>query len=187
MPILKSEPSLFPENLFQGEETGTQCWWALYTMSRQEKTLMRYLFQRQISYYCPIVPNQYRSPAGRQRVSHLPLFSNYVFLRGEEEDRVTALSSGNVSRILPILEPARFQDQLRSIFLSIEAGRPLTIESDFQPGDLVRVKRGALTGAVGTVIQRRGERRLLLAVEFMQQCVSVSIEDWETEPMKSGL
>ncbi|MDZ4821501.1 MAG: antitermination protein NusG, partial [Planctomycetota bacterium] len=63
----------------------------------------------------------------------------------------------------------------------IESGEPLTVESRLRAGQRVRVKNGALEGIEGTIVERRGEERLLIAVEFIQQGVSILIGDFQVE------
>ena len=53
----------------------------------------------------------------------------------------------------------------------------------FHPGDRVRVRRGPLAGVEGTVLTRRGRKRLLVSVDFLQQGASVEIEDFLLEPI----
>lgn len=181
MPIRPAEPNLFPDDLLDRPESTQASWWAMYTLSRQEKALMRRLHELQIAYYCPIVSNRYRSPAGRYRQSHLPLFTNYVFLSGTEEDRYRAVSTGCVSRHLPIPDPATFVAQVRAIQQMIHCGRPMNIESKLPPGTPIRIRSGPMLGVEGVIIERRGGHRLLLAVDFLQQGASVSLEDWDVE------
>jgi transcriptional antiterminator RfaH len=50
-----------------------------------------------------------------------------------------------------------------------------------QPGQNVRVKSGAFSGYEGTIIRREQETRLLVAVKFMEQGVSVKLEDCQLE------
>ena len=47
----------------------------------------------------------------------------------------------------------------------------------------MRIKTGSLAGVEGTVVQRRGRNRLLVAVNFLQQGVSIDIEDFQLEPL----
>jgi len=44
------------------------------------------------------------------------------------------------------------------------------------------VKAGPFAGLEGTVVVRRGETRLLVAVNFLQQGASVEIDDFVLEP-----
>lgn len=94
MPILEEEINLHPSDLFQhsfaelqGEKDSVLNWYAIYTMSRQEKQLMRRLLKTGTAFYSPIVEKKQRSPAGRLRTSFVPLFSNYVFVFGDDEAR----------------------------------------------------------------------------------------------------
>ena len=45
------------------------------------------------------------------------------------------------------------------------------------------MKSGSLMGLEGTILARRGEDRLVVAVEFLQQGVSVLISDFQVEPI----
>lgn len=181
MPILNAEPDIFPENMLDLAVTEPRPWWVLYTLSRQEKQLCRLLMKQQIEFYCPTIAKRYRSPGGRVRVSHLPLFPNYVFLRGDEEQRYESVATGCVSRCLPVSEPERFLADLQQIRQLIDLGVPLTPEEKLQPGMLVRVKSGPMVGLQGQVLERRGERRLLVSVNFIQRGASLELGDWELE------
>jgi len=65
----------------------------------------------------------------------------------------------------------------------IASGAPLTLESRLAPGDRVRVRRGPLVDLEGTVLSRRGQTRLLIAVNFLQQGASVEIDDFLLDPI----
>ena len=82
MPILNQEPDIFPENLLSAPEEGSPSdgWFAIYTLSRREKELMRRLRAQNIAHYGPMVPKRTRSPGGRIRTSYVPLFAGYVFV-----------------------------------------------------------------------------------------------------------
>lgn len=186
MPILKQENDLYPPDLLEDDgplADSTGSWWALYTRSRREKDLMRRLTTRQIAFYSPIIETQHRSPNGRLRTSFQPLFSNYVFLHGTEEDRYTALTTGCISRDLQVTDTDRLVDDLRQIHELIAVGVDLTPEARIEPGARVLVKTGPLSGQVGTVIERRGQRRLLVAVDFLQQGASVELKSCDLEAL----
>jgi transcriptional antiterminator RfaH len=189
MPILEQEPDHYPADLFdqaRGVENrspaaGGAPWWALYTMARQEKQVMRQLYAMQIPFYCPVVSKRNRSPAGRVRVSHLPLFSNYVFMRADEEQRLQALSTNRISRCLPATDGAELLEDLRRVRDLISLGCPLTPEARLEPGMRVRVRSGVFAGFEGVVLRREGGVRLLVAVRFLQQGVSVELDDCQLE------
>lgn len=187
MPLLEAEVNLHPADLLSsfapcaGTSGSDLCWWAAQTRSRQEKQLMRRLLARDIAFYCPISPHQYRSPAGRMRTSYLPLFANYVFIAGDELARYQAMTSGCVANCLKAPEPAELSRQLHAIQLAITAGATLRPESRIPPGTPVRIRAGTFEGVQGVVVERRGKSRLYLKVDFIQQGASLAVEDWEVE------
>ncbi|EMI47339.1 transcription termination/antitermination protein NusG [Rhodopirellula sp. SWK7] len=181
MPILPPEPDCYPDDLLDQAESADSPWWLLYTRTRQEKKVLRQLREAEIGHYGPMIPQKTRSPAGRMRVSYIPLFSAYVFLRGGDEARHQAVCTGSVLKAVEILEVEQLLEDLTQIRNLIALGVPLTIESRLQPGTLVRVRNGAFRGYEGTVIRRENESRLLVAVRFMEQGVSVKLEDCQLE------
>ncbi len=181
MPLLSKEIDLFPDHLLANQPKDGQ-WWAMYTLARREKELMRRLLSRQIPFYSPVFEQVYRSPAGRLRSSFLPLFSNYVFIYGEELDRYAAVSTGCVSRCIEIPDQAGLLLDLRNVHQLVNTGLDVTAESKLVPGERVRVKNGPLEGQIGTVIERRGQTRLLVTVNFLQQGASIEIEGFDLEP-----
>lgn len=184
MPILKYEPDLFPETLLTEETegaapllSGEAKWWAVYTMSRHEKQLMRKLFARQIPYYSPLVARRFRSPNGRVRTTFEPIFPNYVFLYADEMQRHIAMATKCISRCLVVPDPAELVRDLSRIRRLIASGAALTPETRIQPGDMVRVKSGPLKGVEGVVVRRENEVRLLVAVQYLQRGASVVLSD----------
>ena len=184
MPVLKQEIELFPSDLLDRAETGMETdkkWWAVYTTSRREKEFMRRLERLGISFYCPIISKKGRSPAGRMRVSYLPMFTNYVFVYGDEEARYKAWTTNCISHCMEVPNGKELTHDLRQIRHLIEAGAPVTIEELYQPGSCVRVRSGLFAGQEGVIVERRGKRRLFIAVNFLQQGASVELEDYAVE------
>lgn len=184
MPMLPLERSIFPDNLLDDyqPEVGELSvrWWALYAKSRQEKALARQLLAYQVPFYLPLVSTK-QYVRGRRQSSYLPLFAGYVFAYGTDEQRVAALTTNRISRILPVHEHVELIKDLRQIRDLIARKAPLTLESRLDRGARVRVRRGALMGLEGEIIRRNGKDRLLVAVKYLQQGVSVEIDDCMVE------
>lgn len=180
MPILDHEPDIHPHNLFQDDSLvadSSRSWWCLYTLSRREKALMRAMLAADLMFYGPVVPKRNRSPGGRVRTSFVPLFSNYVFLFGDESDRHRALQTNCVSRTQRVEQPEELVTDLRQIQTVITAGVPLTPEARLSSGNPVRVKSGPFKGYEGVVLRREGKTRLLLSVNFLEQGVSMEMDE----------
>jgi len=186
MPILPGQPDIFPPGLFDGalevDPSGRQ-WWAMYTMARREKELMRRLLALEIPFYSPLVHKRTRSPGGRVRESYVPLFASYVFVLGDEQQRHQALTTNCISRTLCVPDAAGLVRDLGQIRRLIKLDAPLTVEARIEPGRRVRVRAGSMAGLEGTVVKRRGKDWLVVAVEFLQQGASVLLEDFQVEPL----
>ena len=156
-------------------------WWALYTLARFEKKLMRQLLEIEVPFYGPTISRRYRSPQGRIRTSVEPLFPNYVFIMGDEMARYKAVSTGSVSRWMPVADSAELVTDLRQIRSLILTDAPLSPELRLQPGQKVRVKTGVFKGFEGTIIRRENEVRLLISVRYMGRGASVALDDCQLE------
>jgi transcription antitermination factor NusG len=181
MPILQRETELFPAGLLESDAANTTPWWAMYTMARQEKKLMRNLVELGISFYAPVISRRFRSPNGRTRVTYQPLFSNYVFVCGDELQRYRCVSTGAVSRCLPVAQTGELLHDLKQIKSLIYLDAPLSPERRIEPGQKVRIRSGSFAGYEGIVVRREQEIRLLVSVRFMNQGVSVVLDDCQME------
>ena len=194
MPILPRQRDIFPEGLLDApvapddapppastDAVPGGCWVAFYTLSRREKDLMRKLEAAEVPFYAPLVKRRLRSPGGRVRQSYMPLFPGYVFSRVDDDQRRAALATNTVARWLPVADAAGLVADLRRIKRLVDADRPLTPEARLEVGQGVRVRSGALEGIEGTVVHRRGGQRLVVAVRFLNQGVSIELEDVDLE------
>ena len=190
MPVLAQEPCSFPENLLDdpsdvqllNDPASERDWWVIYTKSRQEKSLARDLLGSRIPFYLPQVPRDHLV-RGRRVRAHVPVFPGYVFLFGSPDERVGALKTNRISRILPVPTQEELVWDLRQLAKLIAIGAPLTVEERLSPGQMVRIRKGPMSGFAGTIVQRRGSDRLLIAVNFLQQGVSIEINDFMVEPI----
>lgn len=138
---------------------------------------MRNLRASDIPYYAPIIPRRYKSPGGRVRQSFLPLFANYVFIRGDEMARYQAVCSGCVSRTIAVTDPVQLVEDLGQIQKLVLTGAPLSPEARIDSGDLVRIRSGRFAGFEGRVIRRHQQTLLIVEVRFMNQGASVALDD----------
>jgi transcription antitermination factor NusG len=181
VPILSEEPCLFPKTLLEAPDSAAgRRWWVLYTKARQEKALARELWKFQVPFYLPLVKRT-RHARGRTRTSLIPLFSGYLFLFASEPERVRSLTTNRVSRVLVVDDAQQLLFDLRQLKRLIDSNALLTVEQRLIPGDRVRVKQGVLLGLEGTVLVRRGQTRLLIRVNFLQQGASVEVHDYFLE------
>lgn len=185
MPILQAEIDCFPENLFADAELvpelAKRAWWVLHTRPRQEKSLARDLVQGKIPFYLPLAARRSRS-RGRTLTSHIPLFTSYVFLLANEEERIEALRTDRIAHMLPVPDCAGLWRDLRQVHRLIASGAPLTPESQLAPGMQVEIQSGPLAGLKGKIVRAASKRRFVVEIDFIQRGVSVLLDDFTLVP-----
>ena len=184
MPLLAAEPVVFPDGLLADPDALSGRpgrWWAVHTKARGEKALARHLFGRSVAYYLPLHRHTWKTN-GRTFTSHLPLFPGYVFLYGDDDARVAALESNQVSRMLPVTDQARLVADLRRVNRMLGAEAPVAPADALAVGQPVRITAGAFEGLTGTLVHQGGQLRLVVEVAFLKQAVSVEVEGWMVEP-----
>ena len=175
MPILKKEVDTHPENLLDNVASYESAW-LFSLLSRREKDFMRRLLKMDIAFYGPMLERRFRSPGGRFRTSFSPLFPNYVFVFGSNEDRYEAMKTNCVAKYSEVTEFEQLIKDLTQIQMILDSGVAITQEEKLQSGDPVFVKNGPFKGFEGEVIRRESQTRLLVFVHFIEQGVSMEID-----------
>jgi transcription antitermination factor NusG len=190
---LGGRPNLYPPDLLSsnisrtfspsnpvcsdGSDASTSgCWWLAHTLPRQEKALASALYARDVPFYLPLVTRKSLS-RGRTRVAQIALFPGYVFIRGDDEDRLHVLQTNRVLTVHRAPDGERLRADLQRFYELISAGAPLLPEARLISGERVRVRSGPFRGQEGVVIRRNGKTRLLIAVDYLQQGASLEVDD----------
>lgn len=156
-------------------------WWLVHTKPRQEKKLADQLRSTAIPHYLPVT-NCKAITRGRPRFTKLPLFSSYLFLFADLDQRRTALITNRIVATHAVEDQVGLGRQLWNLADLIDKGVPLRVEDRLRPGQLVRVKSGLLADKTGTVIKRGGKTRLFVFVSELLGGVSLEIEQHLLEP-----
>ena len=174
MPLLKRELDLFPTSLFE-QSPEQSPWWVAHVRSRQEKSLARYLRPIGVPFYLP--QREHRSRQGsRTRVSYLPLFPGYLFFRGTAVERLAALRSNLLVRVLEVSDQTLLTRELEQLHSIQRSGATLIPLDRLVPGDPVRIVDGPFKGYVG-IVARGGERpRLVVSISVLRKAVAVELD-----------
>ncbi len=183
MPILAPEPACFPDNLLTDapKDLGRK-WSVVYTKSKMEKALARHLHARSVPYYLPLEFQSWRKN-GRSFSSYLAFFPGYLFLLANPDDRITALESNTISRILDVSDQDQLILDMRRVYRMLTAEVPVEHAVGFVPGQAVEIVAGPLRGLLGTLIRKGSQLRLVVEVQFLRQAVSAEVEPWMIEPV----
>jgi transcriptional antiterminator RfaH len=178
MPVLKLEPSVYPENLFEdSDDSAPGQWWVLHTKPRAEKSVARRLLSRGVDFYLPLYARPVPSRHGKKEAHH-PLFPGYLFLRGADEARMAALETGSLAGCLIVHDQSRMRQSLKNIYRLLKAELDVRPEVRLKPGQLVEIVAGPFLGMTGKWVREGGRGRFLIEVQMLQQGVSVEIDEW---------
>ena len=109
-----------------------------------------------------------------------PLFPGYLFINIEpwHESFLSVLKTRGAINLLsaePGYPTPVSPDEISSLQLLIESGRDFDIYPELKEGTNVRVKRGPLQGAVGTLVERHDQHLFLVNVELLGRSIGVKI------------
>ena len=124
-----------------------------------------------------LLPQVFRRASVRTVLtSHVPLFPGYLFLLGNDRQRIAALEARVHS--LPVADQESLWQELGQIHQLIESGAPVTPEERLGPGQAVEICSGPLAGMRGTVVRAAAGRRFVVRVDFIQRGASVELDDY---------
>jgi transcriptional antiterminator RfaH len=187
MPILPAEPDMFPSDLWQSEaglHINSNRWWCLHTKPRQEKAAARQLRKLLIAHYLPQVVHESRTPGGRKTQSVIPLFPSYLFLYGDDRNRVDALKGNHLANVLEVADQHRMARDLRQIHQMLSSGLPVVPEPTYPVGTRIRILSGPLAGIEGTVVKRSKKDQFVAVVQFLGRGATVDLQDWQVEQIE---
>ena len=120
-------------------------WWVVQTKPQSEFTVMQHLQNQGLTPYCPLFKKE--RIRGRQlKVKNYPLFPRYVFVEANpaaHQKIHNIRSTFGVSKLLKIGEvPIKISCKLIHELRQMEVEEFDKTQSDFKPGDHVKIKEG---------------------------------------------
>jgi transcription antitermination factor NusG len=181
VPLLKREPDIFPDGIFD-RAIAQSPWWVAHVRSRQEKALARYLRPVGVAHYLPQREHRVRR-AKREFVSYLPLFPGYLFFRGSAAERLEALRSNLIARVIEVPNQELLAEELWQLHALQSSGADLIPCEPLSPGDEVRIVEGPFQGYRGIVVRGSERPRLVVSISILRKAVAVELERGAVVPL----
>lgn len=157
-------------------------WFAVFTVPRHEKRIETYLQLRGIENFLPIYEKQSQWKGGYKKTLQLPLFSNYIFVRICQGERIPVLKVPGVIVVLgggpnPMPIPDSYIDSLREGLRGgkIEPHPCLTV------GTRVRIRSGVMAGMQGILLRKKNNLRVVVTLEMIMKSVTVEVHEENIE------
>jgi transcription antitermination factor NusG len=156
-------------------------WFLFYTYPKQEKRVHHLCQKLGIMSYLPMHKVQRR---WSDRMKHLtvPIFPNYVFVKTAQHKLYEVLKIPRVVTYIsydnkPVIVSQKEIDRIRTL----TSGKIMLCSGQLFPNNLVRVLRGPFSGIEGHYINSRGENKLVIKIECLNQYVTVEIDKNDIE------
>jgi transcriptional antiterminator NusG len=160
-------------------------WYVIHTRSCHEVKFETHLTRKGLETFLPRVMVRSRR-RDRRKILERPLFPGYLFVCTNLNQRAydNIIRNQGVVRILGI--KGQFipvpEETVVSLRTLVNSGQPVLPWAKLTPGKLVRVVEGPLMGATGVIItNKKGKRRLLVAVELLGRSVCTELAEESVE------
>ena len=152
-------------------------WIVVRSKPRSEKVAYKELVSKNIEAYLPLLKER-RKWSDRKKWVEFPLFSSYLFARIDMKDSIFVLQTQGVNTIIKFGEKIAVvqDDVIKAMRLAIEGGYQLEPTEYFVEGNLVEVIAGPMKGVKGIVAKLKGQNRLIIKIDAIQQALSIQIE-----------
>jgi transcription antitermination factor NusG len=158
-------------------------WYSIQTRYRFERRVTAQLQRKGLQTFLPVLEEFHRWSDRRQAVL-IPLFSGYTFARFELSAglRMELLHTEGVIGLIGVRGvaapiPAKQIDDLQRL-LALKV--PCSLHAFLKVGQRVRIRGGCLDGLEG-ILEQRGQKNLVIAIESVQRAVAITIEGYELE------
>ncbi|HTW46046.1 MAG TPA: UpxY family transcription antiterminator [Acidobacteriaceae bacterium] len=157
-------------------------WWALYTRHQHEKTIAEMLSAKGFQVFLPLYESE-RQWKDRVKKLSLPLFPCYVFVCGDLDRRLQAVTTPGVHMVLSRGERVALipEDEIGGIRKALEERCRVEPHPFLKCGERVRVTRGCLEGMEGILVRKKNLFRLVLSVNMLAQSVAVEVDMADVE------
>ena len=152
-------------------------WIVVRSKPRSEKVAHNELVKKNIEAYLPILKER-RKSSDRKKWVEFPHFSSYLFARIDIKDSIFVLQTQGVNTIVKFgKQIAIVQNSvIEAIRLAMEGGYQLEPVEYFVEGNQVEVIAGPMKGVKGIVAKLKGQNRLIIKIDAIQQALSIQIE-----------
>ncbi len=169
-------------------ELHSKKWFVLQTKPRNEKIVYKQIEQKGIDVFLPLV-EKIKIWSDRKKKIHVPLFSGYVFLNANEEERLRAISNtlGAIRYIFYEKRPATVSNrEIELIKQTLVEPEKVSIEQKrIKKGDMIIITHGIFKGMKGYVNEFRGNYKLTANLEELSYSFSVILNSNEVNLLKS--
>jgi transcription antitermination factor NusG len=153
-------------------------WYVVQTRPLFEKKVLKQIEDKRIEVFLPEIET-IRFWSDRKKRVHKPLFSGYLFVHADPDERLNAIANtvGALRYVMYQKRPAIVSErEIESIKISLNLSERINVENKtFQKGDEVIITNGPLSGLQGIVTETRGHYKLLVNITELSASLSIEL------------
>ena len=152
-------------------------WMAVYTKPRYEKKVYKYLCEKKIKTYLPLIKVK-RKWSDRYQWIEKPMFTSYIFVYADKNESLNIVQTYGVHHIIKIggeIVPIH-ESEIEGIRQLIEGGFNPEPTDYFVVGDEVEIIGGPLKSMIGQVSHIKGQDYFILKIDAIQHAIQCQIE-----------
>ena len=165
-------------------ENGERHWYVIQTRPRYEKKVNEQIQAKGIETFLPLILT-IRKWSDRKKKVTIPMFSGYLFVHANEEERQRAIQEtvGALRYIFYRNKAAIVSEkELENIQLSLKDPERFKIENtNVKRGDLVKITGGLFTGMEGIVTEIRGSYKLTVNIIELSMSLNIILNSNEVK------
>lgn len=152
-------------------------WYAVHTRHQHERLVARTLANKGFETFLPLY-TEVRQWRDRVKKVEVPLFTCYVFLRGDLDRRLPILTTPGVHGLLCSAGKLAGipEEEIEAVRSVVENEINVEPHPFLKCGDLVRVKSGALRGLEGFLVRKKGQSRLVISVTLLERSIAAEVD-----------
>lgn len=159
-------------------------WFLFYTYPKQEGSVHQMCQKLGITSYLPTHTVQ-RKWSDRVKSLTVPVFPNYIFVKTEQHKLFEVKKSTRVVDYISYNnKPVTVSETEIDRIKTLTNGKINVCADPLVPNNLVRVLNGPFTGLEGHYISQRGENKLAIKIECLNQYVTIEIDREDVELIK---
>jgi transcription antitermination factor NusG len=159
-------------------------WYAAQTCANHEKRVLEQLNNRTVEAYLPLY-GCVRQWKDRRVHLELPLFPGYVFVHMALRERLKALQTPGLVRLVGFggRPEALADEEIDTLRLGLISEMRMKPHPYLKVGHRARVKTGPLRGLAGIVVRKKNGTRFVISLDLIMRSVAVEIDVMELEPV----
>lgn len=150
-------------------------WLVVRTKPRREKKLADFAGKAGIHYYLPLKESE-KIYAKRKIFFTKPLFSGYIFVHCNSEEKRKLILTGHTAHFLKVINEQELIDDLNQIYHGKKQGAKYKKVAFLTEGTKVKITAGPFEGLTGFVADQNNVEEVVLQIKLLREAVAVSVE-----------